>query len=70
MFDHAKPTLQDDKPDYVILHTGTNDLWSEKTSSQVSKSITEIPVPRKSDENSIIVSAIVLWKPDCLHLWT
>ena len=26
MADHVKPTLQDDKPDHIILHTGNNDL--------------------------------------------
>ena len=35
MVDHVKPTLRDDKPDHIILHTGTNDLRSEKTSSKI-----------------------------------
>ena len=29
MVDHVKPTIRGDKPDYVILHTGTNGLHSE-----------------------------------------
>ena len=28
--DHVKPTIRDDKLDHFILHTGTNDLQSEK----------------------------------------
>ena len=31
MVDHVRPIILDDKPDHVILHTGTNDLRSEKT---------------------------------------
>ena len=33
MVDHVKPTILDDKPDHVMLHTGKNDLRSEKTAS-------------------------------------
>ena len=54
-----KPTLLDDKPDHIILHIRTNDLRSEKTSSQISKSLTELAMSLKSDENSIIVSSTV-----------
>ena len=39
--DHVKPTIRDGKADHVILHTGINDLRSEKTASQISRSITE-----------------------------
>ena len=41
MVDHVKPTIRDGKADHVILHTGINDLRSEKTASQISRSITE-----------------------------
>lgn len=51
MVDHVKPKLRDDKPDDIILHTGTNDF--EKTSSQISKSITELAMLQQSDENSL-----------------
>ena len=34
MVDHVKPTLCDEKPDHIILHAGTNDLRTEKTTSQ------------------------------------
>ena len=39
MVDQVKPTLRDDKPDHIILHAGTNDLRTEKTASQIAKSI-------------------------------
>ena len=44
MNDHVKPTIRDDKPDHAILYTGANDLHSEKTASQIARSITELPL--------------------------
>ena len=59
MVDHVKPAIRDDKPDHVILHTGTNDLRSEKTASQIARSITELAMSLKDNDNSVIVSGIV-----------
>ena len=59
MVDHVKPTLRDDKPDHIILHTGTNDLRSEKTSSNIAKSIVDLAMSLKSSGSSVIVSGIV-----------
>ena len=43
MVDYVKLTISDDKPDHVILHTGTNALSSsKKTVSQIARSITEL----------------------------
>ena len=35
MVAHVKPTIRDDKPGHVILHTGTNGLCREKTVNSV-----------------------------------
>ena len=59
MVDHVKPTIREDKPDHVILHTGVNDLRSEKTASQIARSITELAMSLKDKDNSVIVSGIV-----------
>ena len=59
MVDHVKPTIREDTPDNIILHAGTNDLRSEKTSSQIAKAIIELAMSLKTDENSVIVSSIV-----------
>ena len=59
MVDHVKPTIREDTPDNIILHDGTNDLRSEKTSSQIAKAIIELAMSLKTDENSVIVSSIV-----------
>ena len=37
MKDHVKPILWDINPDYIVLHTDTNDLKTEKTASQIVK---------------------------------
>ena len=37
--DYAKPTMRDFNPSQTILHVGTNDLNSEKTSSQIANPI-------------------------------
>ena len=42
MTDRVKPTLRDDKPDRIIFHAGTNDLCTEKTTSQIAKSIMDL----------------------------
>ena len=59
MVDHVKPTIRDDKPDHVILHTGTNDLRSQMTASEIARSITELAMPLKDNDNSVIVPGIV-----------
>ena len=39
LHDYAKPTMRDFNPSQTILHVGTNDLNSEKTSSQIANPI-------------------------------
>ena len=46
MVGQVQSTLMDDKPDHIIHHAEANDHHrSEKTSSQTSKSITELAMP-------------------------
>ena len=59
MADHVKPTIREEIPDNIILHTGTNELRSEKTSSQIAKSIIDLAMSIKNDVTSVIVSSIV-----------
>ena len=49
--DHVKPTIRDDKPDHAIMYTGTNDLRSEKTVSQIARSVTELAMLLKDNDN-------------------
>ena len=59
MVDHVKPTIRDNKPDHALLHTGTNDLRSENTAGQIARSIIELAMSLKDNNNSVIVSGIV-----------
>ena len=59
MVDHVKPTLRDGKPDHIILHAGTNDLRTEKTASQIAKSVMDLTTSLKNHSKSVIVSGIV-----------
>ena len=59
MVDQVKPTIRDDKQDHVILYTGTNDLRSEKIASLIARSITELTMSLKDNDNSVTVSGIV-----------
>ena len=59
MYDHVKPTIRELSPEHVILQVGTNDLNSEKTTSQISNSILSLANSLKNDTNIIHVSLIV-----------
>ena len=58
MRDHVKWTIRDFYPDHIILHCGTNDLNSNKTSSQVAREITDLALSLKSDKNKISISLL------------
>ena len=57
--DHVKPTIRDINPQQIILHVGTNDLKTERTASQIAKSITDLSISLKKNGNMIAVSGIV-----------
>ena len=59
MNDHVKPTICDFNPEHIIIHVGTNDLNSEKTTSQIASSIIELATSLKNETNKIYISLIV-----------
>ena len=59
MRDYANPTLRDINPEHIILHVVTIKLTSEKTASQISRSIIELGTSLKNDTNTVSISAIV-----------
>ena len=59
MQDHVKPTIWDINPQQIILHVGTNDLKTERTASQIAKSIIDLSISLKKNGNMIAVSGIV-----------
>ena len=58
MHDHVKPTVRDFDPDHIILHCGTNDLNSDRTSSQIAREIIDLATSLKSDKNKISISLL------------
>ena len=58
MRDHAKPTARDFDMDHIILHCGTNDLNSDRTSSHISREIIDLTLSLKSDKNKISISQL------------
>ena len=59
MNDYVKPTIHDFNPEHIILHVETNDLNSERTASQIAKSIIDLGQSLKTDTNTITISLIV-----------
>ena len=58
MHDHAKPTVRDFDLDHIILHCGTNNLNSDRTSSQIAREIIDLPLLLKSNKNKISISVL------------
>ena len=48
MYDHLKPKIRYVNTDNIILHVGTNELNSEKTSSQIARSINGVVISLKT----------------------
>lgn len=57
MEQYIKPSLRQ-KPNELIIHTGTNDLSSNKTPSQISKSIIDLAVTFANLNTKVAVSSI------------
>ena len=49
MQDHVKPTIRDRNPQQIILQVGTNDLKTERTASQIAKSIIDLSISLKKN---------------------
>ena len=58
MIDYAKPTMKHE-PDFVILHTGTNDLKSTNSPEEISDEIIKLAINMKTDCNDIAISGIL-----------
>ena len=58
MHDHGKPIVQDFESERIILRCGTNDLNSDRTSSQIAREIIDLAISLKSDKNEISISLL------------
>ena len=58
MMTYVKPTIEE-KPGFIILHTGTNDLRSNADSKEIANSIVDVAVSRNENGLELVVSAIL-----------
>ena len=61
---YDQPTLRDIYPYHIVVHTGTNDLRTENTSSQIAKSTIDLATSLKNGGNTVTVSGVVPWLDD------
>ena len=59
MKDYMKPSLRS-TPNHFILHVGTNDLNSSRTSGVIAKEISDLATLLKNNQHDINVSNIIL----------
>ena len=58
MMTYVKPAIEE-KPDFIILHTGTNDLRSNDNPEEIANSIVGVAVSCKENGLEVVVSAIL-----------
>ena len=58
MNDHIKPTIRA-SPDFIILHTGTNDLSQEKTPAEIADDIINLATSVTSSKITTAISGLV-----------
>lgn len=54
---HVIPAMEDN-PNHIILHTGTNDIPSEKSAEQISDEIISLAISLRTPQNTVYVSGI------------
>ena len=57
--DHVKPVIRNQEADRIILHTGTNDLSSDKTPEQICNDIVNLAASIKDKDIKVEISEIV-----------
>ena len=66
MADYMKPLIWT-KPNYFILHVGTNDLNSNRPPDQITKTIIDLASELKSEKSDVSISSIIM-RADKLEL--
>ena len=56
MYDHVKPAIREFNLNHIILHVRTNELKSSETASQISRSVIDLALSRKSETNAVTIS--------------
>ena len=58
MNNYVKPSLRSN-PDHFILHVGTNDLLSDKSSEEIARSIIDLATSIKNEKHDVSISNII-----------
>ena len=59
MCDYVKPTIRNEKVDHIIIHSGTNDLNSDKTAVQICNEIISLSASIREQNIKVSISGIV-----------
>ena len=59
MKDYIKPCIQENDPDHVIMHVGTNEMNSELPPERIAKSVIHVAKNVKTDTRSVSISGII-----------
>ena len=59
MNDYVKPSVRS-TPDHFILHVGTNDLSSDKSSEEIARSTTDLATSVKNKKHDVSISNIII----------
>ena len=59
MNEYVTPSMKH-KPGVMILHSGTNDLRSEKTPTDIVEELTNLAEKMKTTENDIVISGLMV----------
>ena len=63
MNNYVKPSLRSN-PDHFILHVGTNDLLSDKSSEEIARSIIDLATSIKNEKHDVSISKIIIQADD------
>ena len=63
MNDYIKPSVRS-SPDHSILHVGTNDLSSDKSTEEIARSITDLATSIKNEKHDVSISNIIIRADD------
>ena len=63
MNDYVKPSVRS-SPDHFILHVGTNDLSSDKSSEEIARSIIGLATSIKNEKHDVSISNIIIRADD------
>ena len=59
MLDYSKPILRE-KPDIIIYHIGTNNLYTDDTPNEIARNIISHALEMKTETNKVLISSLII----------